>query len=262
MIRDQIYVIGGGTVSYIRDHLAIANVSFGAMAYDISSSLREMEIKGELHEYSTKMAGDFFDAVELKMESSWRRTVVFEEGDPRSDEDYLPNLDTNEDVVRLVNEIIEKQRSRVLFLMTEPCAFKGFALGDERTVIKFVDGTRVFERPNTPSGPEEPALPPKENHEIRLEACDPLEGLKDKGELFVVGYCITEGVTEISQYHAGRIYLTKTKFDMVFVEDRKTGIHMIVSQEEKDYPYGVYSNRDEAIDILIKTSIARSEMAS
>lgn len=262
MIRDQIYVIGGGTVSYIRGHLAIANVSYGAMAYNISSSLREMEIKGELHEYSTKMAGDFFDAVELKGEGSWRRAVVFEETDPRSEEDYMPGLDTNEDIVRLVNEIIDKQRPRILFLMTEPCMFEGFALGDERTVVKFADGNRIFERPNTPSGPEEPTLHPKEDHEIRLKACDPLEGIKDKGELFVVGYHITEDVSEINQYHAGKIYLTKTKFDMVLIEDRKTGIHMIVCREENDYSYVVYSNRDEAIDILIKTSMTRSEMVS
>lgn len=65
-MRDQIYIIGGGTFSYLRGHCAMAAVAFGTTAIDLINIITyDSDFEGEVHLYTTRMADDLFFASKL-----------------------------------------------------------------------------------------------------------------------------------------------------------------------------------------------------
>lgn len=93
----DIHVIGGGTVSHVRNHLALCAPAYGTTAKEIVAACGRHGRKAALH--LTRMA------------------------DPSS------AIETNADVGRLVDQLVADPKARILFMNAALCDFDG-AIGD------------------------------------------------------------------------------------------------------------------------------------
>lgn len=92
--KQEIHIIGGGTVYHVRPHLALSAPAYGNTAKTLKRILASMGY-GDAKLHLTKMAG----------------------GD---------KLETNEDVANLVDELIEDPASKLVFMNAALCDFTGY----------------------------------------------------------------------------------------------------------------------------------------
>lgn len=99
MSKKIVHVIGGGTVSHVRSHLALCTPAFGTTARWIAEICKQRpEMDVELH--LTRMAGGTFE--------------------------------TNQDIYNLVRQITDDPKTKIVFFNPALCDFEG-AIGDIRS---------------------------------------------------------------------------------------------------------------------------------
>lgn len=91
----RVHIIGGGTVSYIRSHLALSAPAYGQTAKKLESLCKDYSDKMEVVTHLTRMAGG-----------------------PKS-------LETNEDVAKLLNSLKEDSDTKIIFMSASICDFHG-----------------------------------------------------------------------------------------------------------------------------------------
>lgn len=223
MIQKRIHVIGGGTFSHVRNHLALAAPAFGGTARYIAQKLQ-----GELH--LTKMA------------------------------DHTSNLVTNEDVAALVDRLVADPETAVVIFNPALCDFDADVIeldgrsGETNPTIpsgKYADRlkTRSFRLEESRSGG-----PPIERVTRPLLRITPSEKLigrirKERKDIYVVGFKTTTGATEQEQYLAGLNLLKENSLNLVLANDTVTRLNMVITPEESRYH--VTTNRNEALDGLM-----------
>lgn len=264
MTRDQIFVIGGGTFFHVRPHLALAAPAFGNTVYDITHAIIERaEFDGEVHLYTTKMAGDSFEALQSfecdhgSYSHKETRPVEFPEDDPRHSDEYCPGLETNDDVLKLVMDIVNNPRAKILFLPAALCDFQGFVLGPPE--LSEEDGVKVTRRERTPSGKSQPRLKSSEEQLLRLEPAPKVirRIRKERKDLFLVAFKTTAGASQDEQFEAGLKLMKESSANLVLANDLHTRINMIITPEQARYAVG--TDRDEAILTLVNMALSRSE---
>lgn len=136
--KKHIVIVGGGTVSHVRNHLALCAPAYGATAKKIYSLCREMipDMHPTLH--LTKMAG----------------------GD---------KLETNDDVAGLIRQAVSNPSTRVIFMTVAMCDYNG-----EIRVPVPVRGGKYGVRLKTETGNQSMVLVPAEKvlSSIRKERKD------------------------------------------------------------------------------------------
>jgi len=96
--KKKTHIIGGGTFSHVRSHLALCAPAFGETARKLAE-LCEQQGKLEVKLHLTKMAG----------------------GDKY--------LETNEDVEQLINKMVESLDTKIVFMNAAMCDFRGYVDG-------------------------------------------------------------------------------------------------------------------------------------
>jgi len=191
-----IHIFGGGTFSYVRNHLALAMPAFGETAKQIrdliSQQTRFDNMKAILH--LTKMADS-------------RSTLV-----------------TNEDVKKRIYDLKQDFETKIIFMNVGLCDYSGEILdgdGDETPSGKYE------QRLKTSEGYQIMRLNPQEKllKDIRT-------GRKD---IFLVAFKTTCGATENEQYLAGLDLMKKNSCNLVLANDVKTRTNMIITPEEARY---------------------------
>lgn len=224
MDKKQIAIIGGGTVSWISSHLALTAPAYGSTARAIrqicESTIPEMDSKL----YLTRMAGG----------SHWT--------------DF--RLETNEDVAKLIDRIINDDVTKIVFFSAAMVDFDvSYAIAKDGHVINGGDkyGERLISSrgPYTLSG---------------LTAADKvIRKVREKRkDIFLVGFKQTCGATEDEQYIAGLGLCKKASCNLVFANDTKSRLNMIITPEEARYH--VTTNRDEALTNLVEMAKLRSHL--
>src|SRR5262245_16473204 len=165
MSEAMAHIIAGGTHYHVRPHLSLAAPAYGATGRKLLEALSRAGRAAELH--LTTMAGG-----------------------PR-------DLDTNEDVARLVARLVADARTRLLFMPVALCDFTGAVL----------DGGVA-----TPSGKGEPRLKTKEG--AKMLALTPAPKVisavrRERKDIFLVGWKTTAGAQEAEQFTAA-LSLLKT----------------------------------------------------
>ena len=267
-MRDQIHIIGGGTFFHVRPHLALAAPAFGTTAYDIAGALEMADYEGEIHLYTTMMAGNVFSA--LKMENvcnsaiPWKQHITnpvqFSEDDPRSSDEYGPNLVTNDDVLKLVLQIVANPRAKILFMPVALCDFQGFVLGPPQPLVEpmGIDDTLPMVREKTPSGKNQPRLKSHLDHTIALEQAPKVISRirKERKDLFLVGFKTTAGASKDEQFEAGLKLLKESSCNLVLANDLRTRMNMVITPEQARY--SVTADREEALTMLVDMALSRS----
>lgn len=232
----KIIVLGGGTFSHIRSHLALAAPAFGKTAKQICSILlgRFMQEKeGDFHieTFLTAMAG-------AQHNIQWRKGMLCK-SEPRS---HYPPLVTNEDVNSLTNHLIADPDVKMIFFNVALCDYNGS-----------VDGI---------SGKYAKRLSTRTHREVSIN-CTPAHKIiakirKERKDIFLVGFKTTNGAAEAAQYVAGLRLLKGSSCNLVLANDVGNRRNMIITPEEARYH--VTTNRQEALENLVDMALLRSKL--
>lgn len=222
MTMEKIHVIGGGTVFHVRPHLALSAVAYGKTAREIATMCevngKDDESERDVQLHLTKMANG-----------------------GRGD------LETNEDVDRLLTGLIEDPMTKVIFMSAALCDFTG---------------NIVDESGRTASGKDRPRLKSREDRVMMtLSPAEKLIGKirQKRKDIFLVGFKTTAGATEDEQYLAGLTLLKTTSCNLVLANDVHTRLNIIVAPELARY--SVTTDRYIALRDLVAMADVRSRLS-
>lgn len=205
-----VHIIGGGTVSHLAPHLATCVAAYGGTArrlYEISCRLFD-KLDVELH--LTKLANS-----------------------GRGD------LETNEDVERLIDQLVDDDRTRIIILNA--------ALVDFGLPENFQHSERYSTHRDASIDVTLKALP-KIVTKIRQKRKD----------IFLVAFKQTFGFTEDEQYIAGLDLCKRASCNLVLANDDRSRLNMVITPEEARYH--VTTDRMEALTGLVEMAKLRSHL--
>lgn len=217
----MIHIIGGGTFSHIRNHLALAAPAFGGTArflYNIMAAQRPAML------HLTKMA------------------------------DHNSDLVTNEDVGALVDRLVASPHTRVIIMNAALCDYHGYVLEDTGQ-----GSTHHPDLAPTPSGSHEPRLKTSEGEQdlVLTPASKIISRIrKERKDIFLVAFKTTTGATPDEQYAAGLHLLKANSANLVLANDTVTRHNMVITPEESRH-YQT-TNRADCLNGLSEMVLARS----
>jgi len=243
----KIHIIGGGTFSHVRNHLALAAPAFGKTARRLSelfgAAVRDLATNGgkirSLYEACVAVE-DMKETVHLHL--------------TKMAEPYFSKLVTNDDVSALLDELIADPETRVIVLNAALCDYDGSILEDGQ-----LGSTWHADFVTTPSGSHEPRLKTSAGQQdMVLTPATKLIGKirKTRKDIFVVGFKTTTGATSDEQYAIALNMLKRDSLNLVLANDTVTRNNMIVTPEEARYHET--TDRDEVLKGLVKMVMARS----
>lgn len=222
MSKKKILIVGGGTISHVRSHLQLCAYAKGTTARTIAKLCEE--------EFGDKFNIDLA-LTEMAL-------------------DHHPSdgrLVTNDDVAALLAEAVECSETKIVFMTAALCDFHGFIHG--------VGGYA------TDSGKYEPRLRSRDGeYTMSLLPANKVIGKirKSRKDIFLVGFKQTCGLSEDEQYIAGLNLCKEASCNLVFANDSKTKLCMVITPEEARYH--VTADRIEALRGLVKMTQLRSHL--
>ena len=245
----RIHVIGGGTFSHVRNHLALSAPAFGETAIRLSEMLEEAYAAEE-------DAGEAVVKLHLTKMAS-----------PRTSK-----LVTNEDVAALVDRLIADPDTKVIVFNPAMCDF-------DAEVVDFI-GINALMRTGPASGKHAQRLKTRETRKmyhdhggpplvvekkplLQLTASQKVinrirKGPEGRKDIFVVGFKTTTGATEQEQYIAGLNLLKENSLNLVLANDTVERRNMVITPEESRYH--VTTDREVALQGLVEMVKARSSL--
>jgi hypothetical protein len=223
-----IHILGGGTFSHVRSHLALAAPAFGGTArYIASKYFRVGAIEGR---DGTKQVG-------MVKGATLHLTKM---ADPDS------KIVTNDDVKVLLDQLIADPETRVIYFNMALCDFDGDVI-DTRSGYADSRGSKTTER-----GKYADRLKTREGQQFML--LSPAEKLigrirKERKDIFVVGFKTTAGASSDEQYQAGLNLLKANSLNLVVANDIVTRNNMIIAPEETRY--SETTDRGTVMDALV-----------
>lgn len=190
------YIIGGGTVSHVRNHLALCAPAYGTTARAIEN---------------LALYNKHFFKLDIKL-------VLTKMADPRS------KIETYDDMEKFVDEIIKDERTKIIFFNPALVDFRGqianFSTHNLEPSGKYetrLSSNRTYQMSMLPY--------PKIVDKIR----------KARKDITLVAFKTTCGATEDEQYIKGLNLLKSASCNLVLANDTKTRVNMIITPEEARY---------------------------
>lgn len=214
-----IEIIGGGTVSHVRNHLALTATAYGNTARYIKQELFPNN-NYDVNLHLTKMA----NAGES-------------------------NLETNEDISKLVDELIANQNTKIIFFNPALVDYNGFIINNQP--FKFLSTTKsgkYEQRLKTSDGPIDMHLFPSDKIVSKIR--------KHRKDIFLVAFKTTCGATEDEQFIAGLNLLKTASCNLVLANDTKTRVNMIITPEQARY--SVSNDRGNVLKDLVAMTLERA----
>lgn len=231
----RVYVIGGGTVHFIANHLAISAPAYGNTAHELSSLVSKRFKESKIVTTFTKMAGGV--------------------------------METNEDVARWVEYIKKDFNTKVVFFNVALVDFVPQALStykytgvddlkhlenaDEQLIYSTIHFGKYSKRLETRGVdtltvnfyPAKKIIP-----NIR----------KGRKDIFLVGFKTTCGASKQEMFEKGLSLCKESSVNLVLVNDTKTRWNMIVTPEEA--AYHETDDRNEVLKNLVDMAWYRSQL--
>lgn len=237
-MNKKIHIIGGGTIAHVSNHMALSAPAYGSTAKHIRELFMfHPDNKLDIEMHLTKMCG--------KKNAGQSDRV----------------LETNEDIEKLIDELIERDDTKIIVFNPALCDFEPMSLekaqlgrGRETSSFSYNFGkyeTRLNSRDygqGTDLGLWLKAAV-KIVNKIRAKRKD----------IFLVAFKTTCGVTEDEQYIAALNLLKGAGCNLVLANDTKTRVNMIVTPEEARYH--VTTHRGMALTNLVDMALLRSHLS-
>lgn len=236
----NIEIIGGGTVSHVRNHLALCAPAYGTAARKMSEILRS-----ELHIYGAEAQAREYGYYPSDMEYWVNLHLTKMAGGNEG-------LETNEDVSNLVDKLIADQRTKIIIFNPALVDFQGAIT---------VPGPIGYEWGElaTPSGKHEERLQTSKGEQSMLLWTSPKilpKIRKERKDIFLVAFKTTCGATLDQQFVAGLKLLKESSCNLVLANDTKTRQNMVITPEQARYYVG--QDRDKALRGLVHMALSRS----
>jgi len=195
MTASRIVIVGGGTFSHVRNHLALAAPAFGTTARKLFNEA--VQYSGEVCLKLTRMA------------------------DPTSP------IVTTEDLRTLAQELVEDPNTKIVFWTPAVVDFDGVVRDCVPAGMQIPPGPKA-KRLQSKGGPREMVLTPtpKILSLFRQGACK---------NIFLVAFKTTTGATPDEQYRAGLSLLKNSSSNLVLANDVVTRLNMVIVPEEARY---------------------------
>lgn len=231
-MKKTVEIIGGGTVSHVRSHLALAAIAYGTTARDLRAICESHSDKLKVNLHLTKMAGA-----------------------------SKTGMETAEDVAELVHKLKEDMNVKIIFFNPALVDYDGsIAEMDKTEVLGKNNSHLAFEK--TPSGKYEERLESRDGNQMMILTSKSKiikEIRNGRKDIFLVGFKTTCGATEDEQYIAGLNLLKESSCNLVLANDTKTRVNMIITPEEARYH--VTTDRDVALENLVEMAYLRSHLS-
>ncbi len=230
----MIHIIGGGTFSHVRNHLALAAPAFGGTARALWTHIADAA--------EGRLTDDVFNP-----QITLHLTKMA---------DSTSKLVTNQDVADLVDRLVADVNTRVIVMNAALCDYDGSVL--DRS--KFPDPYDAYNWQPTPSGKHETRLKTSEGEQtIELTPADKIISRirAVRKNIFLVAFKTTTGASSQDQYLAGLNLLKANSANLVLANDTVTRNNMVITPEEARYHET--TDRDSALYGLAEIIVARME---
>lgn len=187
---NKVYILGGGTISYVRNHLALCAPAFGKTARSLFNLCKDRFPDMIVFKMLTKMA------------------------------DHSSNIVTNDDVKQQIEGLKGDPTTKIIFFNVAMCDWEAEIAVNMEKGEKHVASGKHAERLKTSEGYKIMMLTPAEKV-IR----DIKEGRED---IFLIGFKTTCGATEEQQYEAGYDLLKTGNIDLVLANDTRTRNNIVI----------------------------------
>jgi hypothetical protein len=217
----------GGTVSHVRNHLALCAPAYGTTAR-------------KLYEYCLKQDSDANFDIEIHL--------------TRMAGGILSKLETNEDISYLVDKLIANPDTKIIFFNPALVDYEGSVVAKgSATVyvendIPTVSG-KYETRLKTSNGNQKLLLTPTTKILSKIR--------KERKDIFLVAFKTTCGATEDEQFLSGLNLLKANSCNLVLANDTKTRLNMIITPEQARY--SVSTERNQVLQDLVKMTLSRSQ---
>lgn len=221
MTKKRVYVIGGGTVSHVRTHLALSAPAYGTTAIRIAELCRQHSDKLDVELMLTRMA------------------------------DRTSSLETSDDVKHAVEELTRRFDTKIVFFNPALVDYDACTVYSDEFSGGFSHNVgKLSPRLSTAAGRISMELvpAPKLISSIR----------KSRKDIFLVGFKASAGLSQDEQYIAGLNLLKSASCNLVLANDVKTRCNMIITPEEARYH--VTTDREEALRNLVEMAYLRSHL--
>lgn len=196
MEQKKVVILGGGTISHVRAHLALSAVAYGTTAKTLADLCEAHSDKLEIELDLTKMACSG---------GATGRGIMME---------------TNADVKKLVEDLITDLSVKIIFF--------NIAMTDFEGQIGNIKSGKYAERLKTKDFfIESIKLSPSEKIISNIR--------KERKDIFLIGFKTTSDASEQDQYLAGLNLLKKSSCNIVLANDLVTRKNMIITPEESKY---------------------------
>ena len=243
----MIHIIGGGTFSHVRNHLALAAPAFGGTARYLEHAIINAMVAAGIGEQAERM-------IELHLTKM---------------ADSTSNLVTNQDVADLVDRLVADPETRVIIMNAALCDYDAY-VGQKPTEPNLLMNLALSDYDAHARVVLTPGLgaPPSGAHAERLKTSDGEQSLvllpankiisrirKDRKDIFLVAFKTTTGATSDEQYAAGLHLLKANSANLVLANDTVTRNNMVITPEEARYHET--TDRDAALKGLVEIILAR-----
>ena len=234
---NNIDIIGGGTVSHVRNHLALCAPAYGTTARQIHDLC---SIYYHLREDATHWDGDPSHAINVYL----TRMAGGGVGSP----------ETNEDVSKLVDKLIANPNTHIIYFNPALVDFDGSIATGAAAGYDWNDNAP------TPSGKYETRLQTSEGEQrmVLTPSAKILGKIRqERKDIFLVAFKTTCGATLDEQFLTALHLLKSTSCNLVLANDTKTRHNMIVTPEQARYM--VTTDRLKALRQLVEMTASRSK---
>lgn len=230
----RFYVISGGTMVHVAPHFALCAPAYGSVGWKITDVLRAYTGDGVVESVRTRMACG------IQGHNAHEKHLLKQAG--------LKHLETNEDLSKLVDYLIEQPETRCIVMASAVCDW------DPLSMIHN-GGT------STEFGKDQPRLRSRGDCGVsmNLKASDKIiKKIRERRkDIFLVAFKATAGFEAQDTYSAGLRLLKQTSANLVFANDVRNHTNVIVTPEE--FPYWA-DNRKGGIRTLARLIGARTQL--
>lgn len=191
-----IHIIGGGTMSHVRNHLSLCAPAYGSTAIALKKELDSAYSSYKVDLHLTKMA------------------------------DSSSRLETSDDIDRLLDHLIADPNTRCIIFNPALVDFNGEVTSDVDAAEVIRSGKHA-RRLKTRNGAQQMTLTPAKKLIGKIRAT--------RKDIFVVGFKTTTDATPDEQYAAGLRLLKENSLNLVLANDVVTRRNVIIAPEETQY---------------------------
>lgn len=248
----EIHIIAGGTVFHIAPHLALSAPAYGNTGWDLVESVYcAIGSESKIYLHLTKMAEGRAGDSTIYFKNTVR-TPSSKYGSSKYGNAYR-SLETNEDIEKLINQLVEDEAAKIIFMPVALCDFTANVIdGLAKNVIAGASSVRS-------SGKNQPRLKSDQRYMLELTPSDKIinKVRAKRKDIFLVGFKTTTGFSVDEQFESGLTLLKKASCNLVLANDLQTRMNMVITPEQSKY--AVTTNRSEALFKLTEMALERSK---